>query len=82
MEHLEPRSSCCLDLLCTKIGSNLIVCKKCDNEYYVISDLKLNTSLENIRYNMRKAKSKDQKQYWCGFIGGMRYTRQIGVKDF
>ena len=33
MEHLEPRSSCCLDLLCTKIGSNLIVCKKCDNEW-------------------------------------------------
>lgn len=36
MDYLEPRSPCCFDLLQLKIGTKIILCYKCKNEFELI----------------------------------------------
>ena len=81
MDHLEPLSKCCNDLLATKIGTNFLVCKKCEDEFFVIQEWKIQSELSSIVHKMKNTQDRFQQNYWIGFIGGMRYTRQLaGVR--
>jgi hypothetical protein len=80
MQYLEPRSPCCFELLIAKIGSRKYVCEKCQNEFLIIEEWRIESELNRIRQNMQKAKLQSEKQYWIGFIGGMRYSKQLGDK--
>jgi hypothetical protein len=46
-------------------------------EFIIISDWKLESSIWRIQSKMKKTKLDREKQYWIGFIGGMRYVKQL-----
>ena len=74
--RLTALSSCCGNILLSKIGTEILVCSKCDTEYQLIPMNKIEKGLSNCRINMEKVKTKTEKEYWCGFIGGIRWSLQ------
>lgn len=76
MNHLEPLCPNCNGYLASKIGSLEISCTSCDLDYQLIQKNKIERGLSSARKNMQIAKDADLKEYWCGFIGGIRWSLQ------
>lgn len=76
MNHLEPSCIDCNGYLASKIGGEELSCTVCNLDYKVIQTNRIERGLSSARKNMQTLYDEDEKQYWCGFIGGIRWSLQ------
>ena len=74
--ELTPICPNCGDKLVAKIGTAIIVSPKCNKEFQLISVERMERGISHARINMDEVPTKQERQYWIGFTGGIRWTRQ------
>lgn len=75
-EGLTALSTCCGIVLLSKIGTEIIVCSKCNTEYQLVKVRIIEKGKNSSKQMMDKSEIKSEKTYWLGFADGIKWSVQ------
>ena len=76
MNFCEPLCPSCNGYLASKIGGLELSCTSCNMDFQLIQTNRIDRGLSNARRNMDNVSTKTEREYWVGFVGGIRWSLQ------
>ena len=73
---LAPICPNCGDSLVAIIGTEIVISPRCNKEFQLISVERMKRGISKSRINRETTPYKSHAEYLCGFIGGIKWTKQ------
>ena len=74
--ELTPICPNCGDKFAAIIGSEIVISPRCNKQFQLISVERMERGISHARINMDEVPTKKEREYWIGFTGGIRWTKQ------